>query len=92
MTTFRTLSAALIVSPIASTAAAQSRPAEMASTPMSAASMPMDCAKPMAKHDHAAEKGMPKSQGTVGPCPPLAAASTPKSKSMHDHAKFNKNQ
>ena len=92
MTTFRILSAALIVSSIALTAAAQSRPAEMASTPMSAASMPMDCAKPMAKHDHAAEKGMPKTQSAAGPCPPLAAASKPKSEARHDHAKFNKNQ
>lgn len=92
MTTLRILSAAVIASSIVSTAAAQSRPAERASAPMSAASMSTDCAKPMARHDHAAEKGMPKTQPTVGPCPPLAAASTPKSKSMHDHAKFNKNQ
>lgn len=92
MTTFRILSAAVIAFSLVSTAAAQSRPAEMASAPMSAAPMSMNCAKPMARHDHAAEKGMPKTQPTAGPCPPVVAASTPKSKSMHDHAKFNKNQ
>lgn len=93
MTAFRTFSVALIVSLTALNAAAQSRPADMASAPATAASpMSMDCGKPIARHDHAAEKGMPKTRSTAEPCPPAKAASVPKSKSAHDHAKFHKNQ
>lgn len=92
MTIIRILSAALIVCLPALNAAAQSRPSDAAPAPATAAaSMPMDCAKPIAKHDHAAEKGMPKTQ-SAGPCPPAKAASAPKSKSTHDHGKFHKNQ
>lgn len=93
MTMIRILSAALVVCLPALNAAAQSRPAEAAPAPATAAaSMPMDCAKPTARHDHAAEKGMPKTQSTAGPCPPAKAASASKSKSTHDHGKFHKNQ
>ena len=93
MTAFRVLSAALTASLTALSAAAQSRPADIASAPTTAtAPMRKECAKPIARHDHAAEKGMPKSQATAEPCPPVTAASAPKSKLTHDHAKFHKNQ
>jgi hypothetical protein len=93
MTAFRIPSAALIVSWTALSAAAQSRPADIASAPTTTAtSMSRDCAKPIARHDHAAERGMPKTQAAAEPCPPVKAASAPKSKSTHDHAKFHKNQ
>lgn len=93
MTPFRILSAALIVSLAVLNSAAQSRPADMDSAPATAAvSTPKDCAKPTARHDHAAEKGMPKTQSAAEPCPPVKATSAPKSTSTHDHAKFHKNQ
>ena len=92
MTTFRIASTAFFASLIALSAGAQPSSAEKAPAPMAAASMPKDCAKPMAKHDHAAEKGMPKTQSTAGPCPPVAAASASTAKPMHSHAKDSKNQ
>ena len=89
MTTTRILSIAFLVTSIALSAAAQDRPAAPAPAPMASASMPQDCVKPMARHDHAAEKGAPRAK-SASPCAPVAAASAPKAK--HDHAKFHKNQ
>jgi hypothetical protein len=87
MTTLRFLSLALIVSSFAVTAAAQQRPADPAS-----ASVPHDCAKPMARHDHGAERGSPRPGSMSGPCSPAPGASAPKAKPLHDHATFHKNQ
>ena len=93
MTTFRILSATEILSLTVLNAAAQSRPADIASAPTTAAaSMRKDCAKPIARHDHAAEKGMAKTQATMEPCSPVTTASASKSKLTHDRAKFHKNQ
>lgn len=91
MTTIRILSAALFVTLIALTASAQAQPMSGASTPMASASMPHDCARPMAKHDHSAEKGMPTPKSMSGPCAPAAAASASKAKPRHDHASSKNN-
>jgi hypothetical protein len=79
MTTLRILSIALIASSLAMTAGAQQRPADSASSPMAAA-MQDDCAKPMARHDHGAEKGTPTPRAKSKPCAPAATASASKAK------------
>ena len=58
--------------------------------PAGATSMPHDCAKPMARHDHGAEKGTPTPM--PGACPMAAAAPVEKAKAKrgHDHARFHK--
>jgi len=53
-----------------------------------AASAPMDC-KGMAKHDHAAERGMPKAMPAGCSASP-AKVKAAKAKAGHDHAKFHK--
>jgi len=75
-------------------AVAQERPA---AAPAAAASMPMpmDCnAGAMKRHDHGAERNAPSARSM--PCAPAEAASGAKSeartKPVHDHAKFHKNQ
>lgn len=94
MITTRILSVAFLVTSIALSAAAQDRPAAPAPAPasMASASMPQDCAKTMARHDHGAERNAPSAKSAAGPCAPAAAASAPKAKLRHDHAKFHKNQ
>ena len=96
MTSIRKLSVALFVSTLALTATAQDRPAGSAASPTPSTTTAQDCAEPMARHDHGAEKGMPmaKSKSVSGPCAPAAAASAPKEKAKprHDHAKFHNNQ
>lgn len=51
---------------------------------------PTDCAKPIARHDHGAERGVPTPVASGCPQPPTA--SSPKAKIIkgHDHAKFHK--
>ncbi|GAP39044.1 hypothetical protein ISF6_0757 [Piscinibacter sakaiensis] len=39
--------------------------------------MSHDCAKPMAKHDHGAERGTPRSAPKSGPCAPGMGAMAP---------------
>jgi hypothetical protein len=97
MTTFRVLSAAIFATSMALAGAAQAQPAPAASMPMAGASTPQDCAKPMAKHDHGAEKGTPSAKTMAAPCAPMSAApkpadaaSTPKKLGNHDHAKMHK--
>lgn len=94
MTNIRKLCVALFVSTLAFTAAAQERPAGSPTAPMVDASMPQDCVKPKARHDHGAEKGMPTPKSIIDPCAPSAAASAAKAKAKprHDHTKFHKNQ
>ena len=86
----RILSVAFFVTSIAFAASAQSQPMA-APSPMAGASMPYDCARPMAKHDHGAQKNTPTPNTMSGPCAPAAAASASKVKSRHDHAS-TKNQ
>ncbi|MDP1532046.1 MAG: hypothetical protein Q8N44_20540 [Rubrivivax sp.] len=90
MIALRILFVALFAASIALTA--QSQPVAAASAPMTSALMPRDCANPIAKHDHGAERGLPTAKSMSGPCAPAAAASAPKAKLPHDHAKFHKNQ
>ena len=57
MTTIRNLIAVAFATSIAFAATAQTQSAPAASAPMMAGNtMPHDCAKPMAKHDHGAER------------------------------------
>jgi hypothetical protein len=87
----RILSSALFITSLAVTAAAHAQ-STAASAPMAIASMPQDCAKPMAKHSHGADKGMPMTSSKSGPCAPVASASPKKDKARHDHARDAKNQ
>ncbi len=94
MTSILKLCVALFVSTLALAATAQDRPADSAASPAPSTRMANDCVKPMPRHDHTAEKGMPTPKSVIDPCPPSAAASAPKAKAKprHDHAKFHKNQ
>jgi hypothetical protein len=96
MTVSRLLPLALSLAFAAISAVAQERPADAASAPMAAvaAPMPSDCAKPMKRHDHGADKGTSMPMSMSGPCAaePAASAAKTVSKPVHDHAKFNKNQ
>lgn len=86
MIIIRVLSVAFFVTLIAFAANAQSQPMAAPATPMAGALMPHDCARPMAKHDHGAQKYTPTLHAMSGPCAPAAAASASKLKSRHDHA------
>ncbi len=78
MTTIRILFAVAFATSVAFAATAQAQSAPAASAPMmSGNTMPHDCAKPMAKHDHGAEKGTPRPMSMTGPCAAGAAASAP---------------
>lgn len=96
MTTIRTLSAAIFAAAVAlsGTALAQSAPA--ASMPMAGATAPHDCAKPIRKHDHGAERGTPTPMARSAPCAVAAAASAPAAaassakKPGHNHSTFHK--
>jgi hypothetical protein len=92
MSTIRTLLASSLFASVALSAAAQTQPAASASTPMGGAMMSNDCAKPMAKDDHGAEKGTPRSMSQSGPCasgaaatPADGAASTAQAKKLPKH-------
>jgi hypothetical protein len=97
MSTIRTLLASFLFASAALSASAQTQPAAGASAPMGGAMMSQDCAKPMAKHDHGADKGMPRPTAKAEPCmgdagatAPAASASAPKKQPNHDHSKFHK--
>lgn len=92
MTTIRTLLASVLFASVALSAAAQAQPAATASAPMGGSMMSTDCAKPMAKHDHGAEKGTPRPMAKTGPCAagaapmaPEGAASTAQTKKLPKH-------
>lgn len=79
----------------AAAAAAQERPAAPTAAAAAAAPMPMDCsAGAMKRHDHGAERNAPSAKSM--PCAPAEAASgakaTARTKPVHDHTKFHKNQ
>jgi hypothetical protein len=81
---------ALGVAPAAAQEPSASVPAAAASAPL-----PMDCnAGAMKRHDHGAERNAPSAKSM--PCAPVEAASGAKVKSrtkhVHDHAQFHKNQ
>lgn len=90
MTTNHILSVAIFLTATSLTAVAQEVPGASASSPMASTSMPQDCAKPMPKHDHGAEKGASKPMSISGSC--ASAAGTSAAKPRHDHARFHKNQ
>ena len=92
MTTIRTLFVSALFAAAALAASAQTPPAASASMPMGGAMMSHDCAKPMAKHDHGAEKGTPRPMAKTGPCAagaapmaPEGAASTAQTKKLPKH-------
>jgi len=98
MKKLHSLSLATILAMATLTAFAQQ---EAAPTPMPAmaAPVPVDCAKaPTKRHDHGAERGLgaTNSKTMDAACAPDGAASATgsktKKKSLHDHAKFHKNQ
>ncbi|MFO1217559.1 MAG: hypothetical protein U1E89_04145 [Burkholderiaceae bacterium] len=59
-----------------------------AKPPAASAPMAMDCSKMAKPHDHAMERGAGRS--VPNPCERAAAASAPKAKKVHDHAKVHK--
>lgn len=95
MTTIRTLCAAIFAASIALSGAAQAQSAPPAPMPVADGQTPHDCAKPMRKHDHGAEKGIPTPVAKSAPCAaaaatvPAAAASAAK-KPGHNHSTFHK--
>lgn len=100
MRTVITRFASVLFACVAFAASAQTQPtqpAPSASAPMAGSMMSHDCAKPMAMHDHGAEKGMPRPLSMSAPCAGGAAASAPakgdaatKKQLTHDHSKFHK--
>lgn len=96
MTTTRILFASIFLASLALTAPAQAQSAASASA-SAAATMPHDCAKPVAMHDHAAEKGNPRPASMSDGCPPAKAKSTlsaasaaEKKRLRHIHARDGK--
>jgi hypothetical protein len=77
MCTIRTVFVTALFASAALAASAQTQPAASASMPMGGAMMSHDCAKPMAKHDHGAEKGTPHAMSKTGPGAAGAAAMAP---------------
>jgi hypothetical protein len=87
MSTFRTLLASVLFASAALSATAQTQPTAGASAPMGGAMMSQDCAKPMAKHDHGAEKGTPRPMSKSGRCAAGTAASAPEGAASTAQAK-----
>lgn len=90
------LAAALLL-PFTLSAGAQSLATPAGPTPMPSAAMSRDCASPMNRHDHGAERGIPAPKARPAPCMAESAASpevggpSPKKRPNHDHGKFHKN-
>lgn len=89
---FVLLSSFVVLALGAAAAAAQERPA---AAPVADAPTSMDCsAGAMKRHDHGDERNAP--SATSMPCAPAEAAPGAKAKArtkpVHDHAKFHKNQ
>jgi hypothetical protein len=92
MSMIRNLFASLLVTSVAFGASVQAQPAPTASMPMGDHMKSTDCAKPMAKHDHGAEKGTPSPKsgpcaaGTMATAPEGAASTAPARKlPKHNH-------
>jgi hypothetical protein len=76
---------------LSTAAVAQGAPVSTPAPDAGAAStMPRDCTKPMARHDHGAEKGTPTPMSAVCPTATTASPAKAKSKPGHDHARFHK--
>lgn len=96
MSTIRTLSATFFAASIALSGAVQAQSAPAASMPVAGSAMSHDCAKPMRKHDHGAEKGTPTPAAKSAPCaaataaPAPAAAASAAKKPGHNHSTFHK--
>lgn len=84
---------------VATMGAAQAQQAATpAATPAAAPAAPVaapkqDCARPIARHDHGAERGTPSARARAATCPPEGASSgaAPRSiKPTHDHGKTHK--
>lgn len=69
-----------------STWSVQAQPAATKS-PAASAPMTQDCAKAVKPHDHGMERGAGRTVPL--PCDRAAAASAPKAKRVHDHAKVH---
>lgn len=98
MTTIAMLCTAFLAGTLAVGATAQTAPSTAASMPMAGAAMPRDCGKPLARHDHGAERGSPAPKAKTAPCEqgagaakPAQAASAPSKRPKHDHGRFHKN-
>lgn len=96
MTTINTLAAAIFAASIALSETVQAQTAPAASMPMAGGAMSHDCATPIRRHDHGAEKGTATPMATSAPCAvaaaamgPAAAASSAK-KPGHNHSTFHK--
>jgi len=81
----------LFVPTIAFTAIAQDRAPGSPATRTADASTPHDSVKPIPRHDHTAEKGLPTPKSIINPCTPGAAASAPTANLRHDHAEIHIN-
>lgn len=81
----------IAVALVLSTAAvAQEAPAPAPAPPAAASTMPHDCAKPMGRHDHGAEKGTPTPMSPGCPMATSASSAKAKAKPNHDHSRFHK--
>ena len=74
MTTIHNISAAILACAFGLTVTVQAQPAAAGAVPMAGATLKQDCARPVAKHDHGAEKGTPSPKTMSGPCTPADAA------------------
>lgn len=59
-------------------------------TPAPQAVMSQECVKPMARHDHGAERLAPTPMSAKCAAPAQASAVKTKAKTGHDHARFHK--
>lgn len=96
MTTIRTLCAAVLAAFIALSGTVQAQSAPAVSMPVADGTMARDCAKPMRKHDHGAERGTATPMARSAPCavaaaaPGPAAAASSARKPVHNHSTFHK--
>ena len=90
MFAFRIFSIAFALA-LSTAAVAQQAPVPASAPDAGAAStMPHDCVKPMARHDHGAEKGTPTPMSSGCPMAASASSARAKAKPGHDHSKFHK--
>jgi hypothetical protein len=76
---------------LSTAAVAQEAPAPTAAPAVDAtATTPRDCTKPMARHDHGAERGTPTPMSAGCPMAIADTSAKTKAKLGHDHAKFHK--
>jgi hypothetical protein len=96
MSTIRNFLASVLFASVALVTTAQAQTAPAASMPRAGQMMSHDCAKQPSRHDHGAERNVPRAKSaSAGPCAAMAgapaqdaAASSPMKQRRHDHAKF----